>query len=69
MFILVILGYLIVGTIEMIPLYKENRKKELIIYSIFFTAAFIISLLLSLDVKIPSPTKPIENIVNKVLGK
>lgn len=69
MFVLVIVGYLIIGTIEMVPLYKKNKTKELVVYSIFFAAAFIISLLLSLGVKIPSPAKPIENIVNAILGK
>lgn len=69
MFVLVILGYLIIGTIEMVPLYKKNKTKELVVYSIFFATAFIISLLLSLGVKIPSPAKPIENIVNAILGK
>ncbi len=69
MYILIILGYLIIGTIEIVPLYKNNKKKELVVYSIFFSAAFVISLLLSLGVKIPSPAKPIETIVNAILGK
>ncbi|WP_432661823.1 hypothetical protein R9X47_14755 [Wukongibacter baidiensis] len=69
MYILIILGYLIIGIIEIVPLYKNNKKKELVVYSIFFSAAFIISLLLSLGVKIPSPAKPIETIVNTILGK
>lgn len=69
MYVLVILGYIIIGTIEMVPLYKKNQKKELIVYAFFFTAAFIISLLLSLGVEIPSPTKPIERIVKSIMGK
>lgn len=69
MYVLIILGYLIIGTIEIVPLYKENKKKELVVYSIFFLAAFIISLLLSLGVKIPSPARPIEAIVKAILGK
>lgn len=69
MYVLIILGYLIIGVIEIVPLYKKKKKKELLVYSIFFSAAFIISLLLSLGVKIPSPAKPIEAIVNTILGK
>ena len=69
MYILIILGYLIIGAIEIIPLYRKKQKKELTVYCIFFLAAFIISLLLSLGVKIPSPAKPIEAIVKAVLGK
>ncbi|MCG8540049.1 MAG: hypothetical protein MJA82_08940 [Clostridia bacterium] len=69
MYILIILAYLVIGIIEMVPLYKKNRKKELTVYTIFFLTAFIISLLLSLGVKIPSPAKPIEDVINRILGR
>lgn len=69
MVIIVILVYLIIGVIEMVPLVKKNQKKELIFYSITFMGAFIMSLLLSLGVKIPSPAKPIEKIVTTIMGK
>lgn len=67
--VLVILGYIIIGFIEIVPLYKKKQKKELILYSITFTIAFVMSVLLSLGVKIPSPAKPIEKIVLTILGK
>lgn len=69
MYILIILGYIVIGVIEIVPLYKKNKKKELAVYTIFFMTAFIISLLLSLGVKIPSPAKPIENVVKAITGK
>ncbi|QEK11219.1 hypothetical protein FQB35_01895 [Crassaminicella thermophila] len=68
MVLLIILVYLIIGVIEITPLVKRNQKKELILYTITFMTAFIISLLLSLGVKIPSPAKPIEKIVKMVIG-
>lgn len=64
MFVIVILVYLIIGTIEIVPLIKKNNKKEITLYIITFILAFILSLLLSLGVKIPSPAKPIEKVVN-----
>jgi len=67
--VLVILGYIIIGFIEIVPLYKKKQKKELILYSITFTITFVMSVLLSLGVKIPSPAKPIEKIVLTILGK
>ena len=67
--VLVILGYIIIGFIEIVPLYKKKQKKELILYSITFTIAFVMSVLLSLGIKIPSPAKPIEKIVLTILGK
>lgn len=69
MIVLIILAYLIIGLIEIIPLYKKKKKKELILYSITFGFAFILSLLLSLGVKIPSPAKPIEKVVKLIIGQ
>ncbi|SHH07956.1 hypothetical protein [Tepidibacter thalassicus] len=69
MVFLVILAYLIIGVIEIVPLLKKNQKKELVLYSITFILAFVISILLSLGVKIPSPAKAIEKVVLTVLGK
>lgn len=69
MFILVILGYLIVGIIEITPLIKKGQKKELILYSAIFLFAFIISLLLSLGVDLPSPATPIEKAIRTIIGE
>ncbi|QZY54579.1 hypothetical protein [Crassaminicella profunda] len=69
MVILIVLVYIVIGVIEIVPLVKKNQKKELILYSITFAAAFIISVLLSLGVKIPSPAKPIEKVVKMVIGR
>lgn len=69
MFVLVILGYLIVGLVEIIPLIKKERKKELVLYSAIFLLAFVISLLLSLGVDLPSPATPIENVINFIVGE
>ena len=67
--VLVILAYIIIGAIEIVPLVKKKEKKELVLYSATFLFAFVISVLLSLGVKIPSPAKPIEKIVMTILGK
>ena len=69
MFVLVILVYALIGFIEIVPLVKKKQRKELVLYSVTFGLAFIISLLLSLGVKIPSPAKPIERLVLFILGK
>lgn len=69
MFVLIILAYIIIGIIEIVPMVKKKQKKELILYSVTLMIAFIISLLLSLGVDIPSPAKAIEKIVLTVIGK
>ncbi|TCO74967.1 hypothetical protein [Marinisporobacter balticus] len=67
--VLIILGYIVIGIIEIVPLVKKNQKRELMLYSILFGVAFVISVLLGLGVKIPSPAKPIEKVVRMVIGK
>lgn len=69
MFVLVILAYLVIGLIEIIPLIKKGQMKELTLYSVLFLSAFVLSLLLSLGVDIPSPAVPIEKLVNAIIKK
>ncbi|KXG74737.1 hypothetical protein [Thermotalea metallivorans] len=69
MVILVILFYLIIGIIEIMPLMGKKQKKELVLYGVLYGIAFVTSILLSLGVDIPSPAKPIENIVIAIMGK
>lgn len=69
MFVMIILAYAGVGLYEIFPLYKSKQKRELVLYSVIFTLAFILSLLLSLGVEIPSPADPIEAAVDFIIGK
>lgn len=69
MVVIVVLFYIIIGGIEIFTLIKNNKEKEVILYSITFTISFIISILLALGVKIPSPAKPIEKIVKAIIGE
>ncbi|WP_069648856.1 hypothetical protein [Caloranaerobacter ferrireducens] len=61
--LLVILAYLLTGIIEIFPMTKKKRKRELVLYSIFFIISFLISLLLSIGIKVPSPAVFIKKIV------
>ena len=69
MFVLVILVYVLIAIIEGVPLIKSNNKKEIFVYSFFLITAFVMSLLLSLGVKIPSPAIYIQKVVETVIGK
>ena len=66
MTLLVIIFYAFVGFLEISSLKKQNKKKELILYSFVFLTAFTLSILLSMGIKIPSPAKPIEDAVDGV---
>ncbi|TCL76380.1 hypothetical protein EDC14_1002139 [Hydrogenispora ethanolica] len=63
MFLFVISAYVLIGFVEITPLVKANRIKELILYASIFLAAFVVSLLLSVAVRLPSPAKPMDDLV------
>ncbi|WP_425449395.1 hypothetical protein [Dethiothermospora halolimnae] len=67
--VLIILGYGLLIMLELPPLIKRKKKKELALYSVMMGCAFLISILLSVGVEIPSPAKPIEKIVMSILGR
>jgi hydrogenase/urease accessory protein HupE len=52
--IAVMAAYLIVGLWEIIPLRRQKKRKVMIVYIVFWAAAFGISLMLVAGVRIPS---------------
>jgi hypothetical protein len=66
MFLLVIAVFGIIGFLEILPLVKQGQVKELILYVSIFLAAFIISLLLSMNIKLPSPAQPMDELIKVV---
>lgn len=65
----VIFVYAITSTFEIIALKKANKKKELIVFIIFMLMAFILSMLIALDVKIPSINRLIDDFITSILNK
>ena len=59
----VILAYSIIISIEIYPIFKSKKKKNMVLYLIAMGASFIVSLLLSLGITVPSPVKPIEKFI------
>ncbi len=68
MVVFIILGYSLIGFLEIVPLIQQGKKKQMILYTMTFFLAFIISLLLGLGIHIPSPATPIEKIIQAVMG-
>jgi hypothetical protein len=60
--------YLIAVFLELVPLYKNKQKKELMIYSLLSGVALVLNLLLILDIKIPSPSLLIQKLVFTLIG-
>jgi len=69
MFVIVIAGYILLGIYEFVPLYKEKRWKEFYVNMVLTFISFSLALLISIDVKIPSPVKPIEAIIKTIFGR
>lgn len=69
MFVVVILIYALLGIYEFVPLYREKRWREFYVNLGLGVISFILAFLISIDVKIPSPLKPIEPIIYYLTGK
>lgn len=69
MFILVILIYSVLIIYDLRPLYKQKLWKDFWANLILGTLSFTIAILLSLNIKIPSPEKPIREFIVSIFGK
>jgi hypothetical protein len=69
MFIALMIIYVIILLLEVIPIYRNKRKKELKVFMLFSSAALILNLLIAFQVKIPSPSAAIKDVVLGIMGK
>lgn len=61
--VFVILGYSIVIIFDMIPLLKNGKKKEKLLYTSMIAVTFLLSIILCLDIKMPSPIPYYEKVI------
>jgi len=69
MFVLAIIGYAFLAIYEFIPLYKQKLWHDFWTNIALGIFSFTIAILLCLDVKIPSPEKPIRELITSIFGK
>jgi hypothetical protein len=69
MIVLIIIGYSLLALYEFIPLYHQKQWQVFWVNATFGFCSFSIAILLSFDIKVPSPSEPIKNIVLFVIGK
>lgn len=69
MIIIVIAAYILLIMYEFIPLYRQKLYKEFIVNAVLCLLSFTAAALISLDIKIPSPAKPIENAIFWIIGR
>ncbi|MDD7792877.1 hypothetical protein [Clostridium sp. 'White wine YQ'] len=63
MIAIVIFSYIVIVFFDLIELYKNNIKRDFYVALILCITSFVVAILLSLDVKIPSPAKPIADFI------
>ncbi|MCM0646906.1 hypothetical protein NBE98_00785 [Clostridium swellfunianum] len=65
----VIIGYGILFIIDGYPVLREYTFQKSISYILMFAAAFTLSLLTALNVKIPNPSEGIRKIIIMIIGE
>jgi hypothetical protein len=51
------------------PIYKQRNKKSNLIYIGLIIIAITLSIAIEMGIDIPSPAKPLKNIVSYLIGK
>lgn len=69
MLILAVIGYSFLVMYEFIPLYKQKFWRDFWVNTVLWTFSFAIAILLCLDIELPSPEKPIRDLITSILGK
>lgn len=64
MIFLVIIAYAFIAFFHIPRLIKKEHWRDLVAFSLFFLIAFILSILYTLGIKIPSPMKGINHVLD-----
>jgi len=67
--VFVIIVYLILGFFEIMGLKKRRQRRTIVVYTLLFSIAFILSLLLSLNVKLPSLERTAGDAIMQFTGR
>jgi hypothetical protein len=67
--IVIFSAYILIFLNDQIPLYKQGFKKDFYLSTVILTLSLIISVLITLRIKIPSPSKPLEQLVKLIIER
>lgn len=67
MFVYCMIYYVIFIFVDIIPMYKKKEYSNLWKYLLLFGTSFVLTVLMAMEVKIPSPAKPIKEVVMYVV--
>lgn len=54
--------------IDLIPIFRNRQWKVFWAYSVMMSFAVLLAILISLDIKLPSPAIPLKNAVTSIFG-
>lgn len=69
MLVIVIIAYVFIVFIDQVTLFKKGFKKDFYVSSVMCIISFTFAVLLALKIPIPSPSRPIEDLVKFFIGK
>ncbi|WP_024832526.1 hypothetical protein [Ruminiclostridium josui] len=69
MIVFIIAGYTFLIIFNCFPLYKKKLWPDYLINGILGALSLTLAVLLSLNVKIPTPLRPIEHLITLILGR
>jgi hypothetical protein len=69
MLLLTVIIYLTLAIYEFMPLYKKKLWRDFFANAILWISSFTFAILLCLNVAIPSPEKPIRELITSIFGK
>lgn len=69
MIVLTVIGYALLVVFEFLPLYKKKLWRDFWTDTLIGTFSIVVAILLSLNVNIPSPVKPIGEFIISIFGK
>lgn len=64
--LIVVIIFAVIGLTEIVPLAKAKKKKELVLYSVFFAGAFVLSMLYTLGVPLPQISKGVNAVIDAI---
>lgn len=66
---IVVVLYAVIFLTDFIPYFKTTGTKDKIVYGSFMLVSFVVLILYSLGIKVPSPTTPIKDAIDAILPK
>ncbi|WP_178024252.1 hypothetical protein [uncultured Paenibacillus sp.] len=68
MILFTVFAYIVVVLLDQVQTYKNGHKKDFYVSCAMCLLSFTVALLLASDVKLPSPSRPIEEWVSLLFG-